>query len=94
MNLFIQKNENYSFKEDIHSSEKLIIAQGYAVLQCSSAVLFRSAVLQSGVELGPCFSKILARTTFVLVSLLLLLYSVLVLDSQSRGQLSKVGWTL
>ena len=28
-NLFIQKNENYSFKEDIHSSEKWIIAQGY-----------------------------------------------------------------
>ena len=29
MNLFIQKNENYSFKENIHSSEKWIIAQGY-----------------------------------------------------------------
>ena len=27
-NLFIQKNENYSFKENIHSSEKWIIAQG------------------------------------------------------------------
>ena len=29
MNLFIKKNENYSFKENIHSSEKWIIAQGY-----------------------------------------------------------------
>ena len=33
MNLFIQKNENYSFKENIHSSEKWIIAQGYLLLR-------------------------------------------------------------
>ena len=29
MNVFIKKKGNYSFKENIHSGEKWIIAQGY-----------------------------------------------------------------